>query len=240
MKNTYSAKLKELRVNLNFSQTEVTDKLRSLGIQVTQSSLSRWEVGLNNPSIQQFIGLCGIYGISDVYRTFGFNEALRPECRLNAEGEKKLLEYKQLLIASKLYTDEDVNEARLIPIPKRMLPMYDVGASAGTGQFLDSDSYELVEVPDDVPDSANFGLHVCGDSMEPTLIDGQDIWVHMQPTLENGEVGIFFLDGNAFVKEYMKSEDGVALISHNKAYDPIELTPDSEARIYGRVVFPQC
>ena len=128
---------------------------------------------------------------------------------------------------------------RVVPFRKRTAPMYDIGASAGTGQFLDSDSYEMVEVPDDVPDSATFGIHVCGDSMEPTLEDGQEIWVQMQPTLESGDIGVFYLDGNAFVKEYRRTDKGVFLVSHNEKYEPIPITDYVESRIYGKVVYPR-
>ena len=36
--------------------------------------------------------------------------------------------------------------------------------------------------------------------MEPLYPNGQTIWVHQQETLEDGEIGIFFLDGEAYVK----------------------------------------
>jgi SOS-response transcriptional repressor LexA len=161
------------------------------------------------------------------------------EYAINRQGMEKLAEYKKLLIASGLYAPVKLEE-RVIPFRRRTAPMYDIGASAGTGQFLDSDSYEMVEVPENVPDSATFGLHICGDSMEPTLEDGQAVWVQMQPSLENGEVGIFYLDGNAYVKEYRQTEKGVFLVSHNEKYAPIAIKEYNETRIYGKVVYPRC
>ena len=35
----------------------------------------------------------------------------------------------------------------------------------------------MVEVGREVPDGANFGVRVAGDSMEPQFHDGQVIWV---------------------------------------------------------------
>ena len=83
-----------------------------------------------------------------------------------------------------------------------------------------------------------FPIQVSGNSMEPTLHDGETIWVHMQPTLENGEIGIFLLDGDAYVKEYRCDETGCYLISHNKAYAPKKITEYNETKIYGKVVYP--
>ena len=45
------------------------------------------------------------------------------------------------------------------------LPLYDIKVSAGTGQFLDSDHYEVVELRDPPPRGTSFMVQVAGDSM---------------------------------------------------------------------------
>lgn len=72
-------------------------------------------------------------------------------------------------------------------------------ASAGTGLFLDSDQYEEFEVGDDVPAAADFGIRVSGVSMEPVYVNKQIVWVHQQDQLENGNIGIFYLNGDAYI-----------------------------------------
>ena len=238
MDNKYCDILRTLRKMHGYLQPDIAGKLDELNAPTTKAQVSRWENGINNPSIDQFIGLCRIYGVKDVYSVFGMGDLSDMEYSLNREGVEKLADYKKLLIASGLYAPVKLTD-RVVPFRKRTAPMYDIGASAGTGQFLDSDSYEMVEVPDDVPDSATFGIHVCGDSMEPTLEDGQEIWVQMQPTLESGDIGVFYLDGNAFVKEYRRTDKGVFLVSHNEKYEPIPITDYVESRIYGKVVYPR-
>jgi len=238
MDKKYSDVLRALRKKHGFIQQDIAARLDELGAPTTKAQVSRWETGLNNPTIDQFIGLCRIYGVKDVYGVFGMGDLSDLEYSLNREGVEKLADYKKLLIASGLFSPVKL-EDRVVPFRRRTAPMYDIGASAGTGQFLDSDSYEMVEVPDEVPDSATFGLHVCGDSMEPTLEDGQEIWVQMQPTLESGEIGIFYLDGNAYVKEYRRTGKDVFLISHNDKYPPIAIKEYNESRIYGKVVYPR-
>ena len=229
--------LRELRIKHNYQQQDITKMLNEMGIQTAKQQVSRWERGYNNPNIPQFIGLCRIYGIKDAYKVFLQRDFSDLIYELNKEGADKLAEYKQLLIASGLYAPMSC-KPKIVPFPRRTAPMYDIGASAGTGQFLDSNSYEMVEVPECVPDSATFGLHVCGDSMEPSLFDGEEIWVHQQPTLENGEIGIFLLDGDAYVKEFRITDKGVFLISHNSDYKPKQITEYSETRIYGKVIYP--
>lgn len=239
MKKKYSEMLRVLRKQHGFQQNQIADKLNDMDMPTTTSQVSRWETGINNPNIDQFVGLCHIYGVKDVYRVFAQGNVAEVESSLTREGVEKVEDYRRVLIASGFYSPVKSDE-HIIPFPSRTAAMYDVRPSAGTGQFLDSSSYEMVTVPEYVPDSATFGLHVCGDSMEPTLGDGQEIWVHQQPTLENGDVGIFLLDGNAYVKEYRLDNTGAYLVSHNKAYAPIPITEYSETKIYGKVVYPHC
>lgn len=231
--------LRNLRRSYDYQQQDVADELNAMGIKTAKTQISRWENGHNNPTIEQFVGLCRIYAIKDVYKVFGQQDFSDLVHELNREGTQKLEEFKFLLIASGLYAPIR-DDRRILSLRKRTVPMYDIGASAGTGQFLDSDSYEMIEVPEDVPDSANFALHVCGDSMEPNFQNGEALWVHQQPTLENGDIGIFLLDGDAFVKEYSITDDGMFLISHNPNYAPIQVKSFNELRIYGKVVFPHC
>ena len=76
---------------------------------------------------------------------------------------------------------------------RRKLSLFDLPVSAGSGQFLDSDRFSEIEVGDEVAASADFGVRVAGDSMEPLYLDGQITWIHKQDTLEEREIGIFYL-----------------------------------------------
>ena len=108
--------------------------------------------------------------------------------------------------------------------------------SAGIGQFLDSDRFSEIEVGDEVAASADFGVRVAGDSMEPLYLDGQIIWIHKQDTLEEGEIGIFFLDGEAYVKKYHQTDSDIQLISLNSKYSPINVSSESTLKTFGKVV----
>ena len=68
----------------------------------------------------------------------------------------------------------------------------------------------------------HFALVVKGNSMEPTLQEGDVVIVRQQPTVENGEIAIVLVNGNeATVKEVKEAPAGITLIGHNVAvYTP--------------------
>lgn len=67
-----------------------------------------------------------------------------------------------------------------------------------------------------------FALQVKGDSMLPTLKDGDVVIVKKQPTVDSGDIAIVLVNGNeATVKEVKESPAGITLIGHNVAvYTP--------------------
>ena len=137
------------------------------------------------------------------------------------------MDYAQLLRDSGRYSQEP---------PLRSLPLYSLAVSAGTGQFLDGEDYEMVEVGREVPDGANFGVRVAGDSMEPQFHDGQVIWVRQQRSLMTGEIGIFLYDGNAYLKQLVAHEEALALHSLTPKYPDIVISPELPLRVLGKVM----
>ena len=117
-------------------------------------------------------------------------------------------------------------------IQHRYLKLYDLPASAGTGVYLDSESYEEIMVDDTVPESAEFAVRIRGDSMIPRFIDGQIVFVKSQQWLDIGEIGIFTLESEGYIKKW----GGDSLISLNPKYKPIKLKEWQELTIFGKVV----
>lgn len=119
----------------------------------------------------------------------------------------------------------------------RVLRFYDIPVSAGFGQFLDSDAYQLRPADDWVPRQADFAVRVAGDSMEPRFVDRQWIYVKEQPALEEGELGVFRYDGEAYCKQLGRDEDGTpALLSLNPKYAPLSIVMDEGFAVLGKVV----
>jgi repressor LexA len=117
------------------------------------------------------------------------------------------------------------------------LPLYLLPTSAGPGQFLDSDDYEMHSFPAEaVPSGVHFAVRVSGNSMEPAYRDGDIAFVQQTRELEPGEVGIFLLNGEGFIKELgTRNGSSVCLHSFNPAYKDIPIRVDDDLRLVGRV-----
>ncbi|MCI7741230.1 MAG: XRE family transcriptional regulator [Clostridiales bacterium] len=222
--------LSQRRRELEINQTELAEAMSLRGFPVTNQAVSKWEKGATLPNAKQFLALCEILEIDDVRGEFscGSEGIFAGLCR---EGRRLALDYVQLLRDSGRYANR-----REDPVYLRSLPLYSLAVSAGTGQFLDGEDYEMVEVGVEVPDGANFGVRVAGDSMEPEFHDGQTVWVRQQRSLMTGEIGIFLYDGSAYLKQLVALEHSMALHSLNPAYSDIVISPELPLRVLGKVV----
>ena len=231
---TIGSVLRKYRKAKGMSQLQLGEELRKAGFHAQRSTLSAWEKDVALPNLNTFFMICKIYGITNIYDEFiGTFHPDDPLSCLNEEGRKKVLSYIDDLSASGRYEKEDT---AILP-PSRTIRLFHLPASAGSGEFLDSDDFDTIQVGKEVPDCADFGIRIHGDSMEPRFINGQIVWVEKKEDLANGEIGIFFLDGNAYCKKLSRDRQGdVSLISINPAYDPMPISADSDFRVFGRVV----
>ena len=224
--------LAKKRRELGLNQSQLADKLGTMGMPLSNQAISKWEKGTTLPNAKQFLTLCRALNIDDINGLFlGGGDGVFHG--LNAEGRRKALDYIELLRESGRYSQSgrSVNAGAL-----RSLPLYSLAVSAGTGQFLDGEDYEMIDVGAEVPDGANFGVRVSGDSMEPEFHDGDTVWVRQQRSLMTGEIGIFLYDGNAYLKELVVRGERMALHSLNVKYNDIIISPELPLRVLGKVL----
>lgn len=111
---------------------------------------------------------------------------------------------------------------------------YDHPASAGTGQYLNDVRVERIELPVDV--DADFVIPIKGDSMEPDYHDGDLVFIQTSVDLNDGVIGVFTYNGDAYIKQLVIDEDQAYLHSLNPEYKDMPITPDTDFRIIGEVV----
>lgn len=244
--NVIGRAIAEARARQGLSRDALCRLLSAHGLRIQRTGIYRWEAGDSIPNAYQFLAVCQVLGIRDVF-TRCTTLPPAPDS-LNAEGLQKLADYRADLVASGRYQPRPkAAEIRYIDMPVSTL-----AASAGTGEFLEEGNFEIIRVPaSSVPKAADFGVRVSGDSMEPIYQDGQLVWVEICDRLFPGEVGLFMYDGNGYIKVYgeqspadpdaFTDSTGVlhpqpVLISYNESYPPKPVSPELGFSIAGRIL----
>ena len=185
----------------NLSQTQLSEILIKNGFKASNKAICSWEKDTTEPGASVLLFLCKLLGITDIYTEYYGSNPANPFLGLSEEGKEKALDYIQLLVDSGRFQ----NTATVIPF-RRTLRLFDIPASAGVGNFLDGENFTEVEVGEEVPATADFGIRITGDSMEPRFVNDQIVWVQKTDTLNDGDIGIFFLDGNAYCKKLQDND----------------------------------
>jgi Peptidase S24-like len=165
-------------------------------------------------------------------------------------GSPKLLPERERSVLARYFgVDERVlgapDDARRSGL--RLVPKLAVGASAGAGA-LNSDEALAGKVGFDGKWLRKMGLdparlsliRVNGDSMQPTLNDGDDIMVDTAAAERPPKKGIHVLrlDGTLMVKRLQPEKEGrLSILSDNTNYPPIVDLDAGEVIVIGRVVW---
>ena len=126
------------------------------------------------------------------------------------------------------------DQNKVVNIKDYTYDYYDDAVSAGTGQYIGTSQRETITLP--VEFDADYVVPVYGDSMEPEYHDGDYIFIESTVNLNDGEVGVFELYGDTYVKQLILEDDHAYLHSLNKKYKDMKVDADSDFRVLGRVV----
>lgn len=127
---------------------------------------------------------------------------------------------------------EYIKHLETAEVDMRLINYYYRVASAGTGQIIfDMPPTKRIEIPN-TPKyrKVDYAIGVNGNSMEPLYQDGDILLVEMRDDVEIGEVGIFRVNGESYVKKLGETE----LISLNPASKNIPL--NESAGCMGKVI----
>lgn len=245
---TFGEKIRNARKLLGLTQKQLAEKIGA-----KHNSVSDWENNKNKPDPDTIELLCGVLQLSPNYLLVSSSDDFSPIEKslvlkyrsLDSFGQETVnivLDREAIRVAELKQIESRIIETQGRPAAvidfnrgsdssERIL-QYFHSVSAGTGQVLFDDVYsERIAIPD-IPKYRRvaYAVKVSGHSMEPLYSDGDTLLVEPTCDINVGEIGIFNVGGQAYVKKLGDKE----LISLNADYGNVTLTED--ARCMGRVI----
>ena len=237
LKKYIGNQIKTFRKSAGFTQDELAKRLNT-----TKQTISRYEKGDRKANQDMLFELCDIFGVSIDDFFPSQNETLQSPTtspiqtiydQLHQPRQAKVLTYAERQL--KEQNDEETKENEVSEvIQPYSYDYYDHPASAGTGQYLNDVRVERIELPVDI--DADFVIPIKGDSMEPEYHDGDLIFIQTSVDLNNGVIGVFNYNGDAYIKQLVIDKEQAYLHSLNPAYKDMPITPETDFRIIGEVV----
>ena len=212
-------KIAKLKFNDNLS-------LFARAVGVVQPSLARWVKGEADPTRTNLVKIAEASGVSLDWLALGVGnmDGVEPQAKKSEVN----------LIASNDETFSVIEDCREVRI------------SAGGGGFNDEyKPYQTTKVEKAWLDSRRLKAEDCamflvsGDSMYPTLKDGEEIIVdRSKKELKDGKIFVLNNEGAMLVKKVQITYNGITLITQNTEYAPIELNAEQANNliVIGQVV----
>lgn len=233
-------RIKQRRKSMKMSADQLAER-----VGVSRSTIFRYEKG----DIEK-VGPDVLKGIAKALNTtpsflMGWDEIQESKSKdleiiyiyneLKTPRQKKVLNYADNQLKEQKLEEKNQNTVNEPQVTYYIYDYYDQPASAGTGQYLNDVQVEQIELPIDV--DADFVVPIYGDSMEPEYHSGDYVFVKLSVDLSSGDVGVFELYGDTYIKELIIDDSKAYLHSFNtEKYKDIPIDADSDFRIIGEVV----
>ena len=191
---------------------------------ITKSAVGNYETGVSAPKEEVLLRLFDALQVDPnyLYRdSFRFSDTTV----LSEEEQRLVSQYRNLsltgrqtvrMLMTALGAYQKELEGQLPANEPRVIPLYCSPAAAGFAAPVFGEDYEPLTVTGEVPMGAELAVRIQGDSMAPYIADGSVVYVNHDP-LQNGDVGIFCVDGDMLCKQYYRDPLGmVYLFSLNR------------------------
>ena len=152
-------------------------------------------------------------------------------------------------------TEREASRQNVVPFPKTKvkrrkddfdeLTVFEEDTAAGLGNYLsDAPVTHIEQYPAGmIPAGTNYGVPISGNSMMPKFKNGSTAFVQATPVINDGEIGVFSLNGSSYIKQLVvdREHGTVRLHSLNPNYDDIEVHEGDYLYTFGRVLgsYPQ-
>ena len=130
--------------------------------------------------------------------------------------------------------DTDYNKDNNIILLNKVKRIPILGSTACGEPILAEENFEGYFAVDSLI-KADFALYAKGDSMvDAGIYNGDLCFIKQQPTVENGEIAVVYMEGESTLKRIYKEEGAIILKAENKNYSPKIVKGD--VKILGKLV----
>lgn len=238
----FPERLKTLRTEKGITLEELARKIGT-----TKTTLSRYENGERSPKLQ-LVGLLANYfqvdmswlsGQStyrnslDILSTYNQLEKPRQE-KVYRFAEHQLEEQEKQKQNST--TDNNVLEFEEYRNKKIISGRLSAAGTPLNGDLQDSEASVMIVDQREVPKSADEIVTIAGDSMEPLLHEGEQVFIQWTPVINQGEIALVsIVDEGVTCKKVYWDDKEFTLHSINEDYEDMTY-PLSDVRIIGKVL----
>ncbi|MDT1995655.1 DNA-binding protein [Carnobacterium divergens] len=232
--------LKEKRLEKNMTLEDVGNL-----VGVGKSTVRKWENGMiENMGRDKIVAISKALGISPL-DILGMSENDLPQSTIEAiyNQLEKPRQVKVYNFAERQLQEQD-NAPKVVQLPiiedDKEIEILSGHESAAGFAILgdDSNMTSTVMKASKVPNGADEVVEIKGNSMEPLIMNGEQVFIRHQPSVENGEIAIVAIidDGITCKKVYYDDAEGtVTLESVNDDYEDM-VFPVEDIRIIGKVL----
>lgn len=223
-------------IELKFGSVNAFSKEIDLAYTTVRSILER---GVMNSKVENVLKICKGLGIKPESlmecETSNITDLLTITIQLEAARQSNVLSYAnhQLMLQN-----ETQNKVISLSTYKNDTK-YEVNvhgyASAGTGETLADEVLFTKEIKGYIPPH-DIALQVNGDSMEPMFEDKEIIFVEKTQDINSGQIGIFIIDGESYVKKVFIEEKRIRLVSLNSKYEDLYFYNNESIELIGKVI----
>ena len=201
---------------------------RKLGL--PKSSISRYFNKSRQLPINKINLFADTLGVSSEYLLgikISNNDLLDIYNKLDSKRQTKVYDY----ASRQLEEQNGIQEEKVVYLVRGRQ------SAAGSMIHVDDVDAEMGVLPSSiVPNGANELVQIIGDSMEPIIKKGSEVYLRYQPTVEDGEVAIVRIEDEGVTCKYLfRDGENIVLKSENSKYDDIVVDAE-KVSVIGKVL----
>ena len=206
-------------------------------LNLPKSSISRYFNKSRQLPINKINLFSDVLGVSPEYllgiqtiasdRSKTQNELLNVYNKLESKRQSKVYDY----ASHQLDEQNGIQEDKVVYLVRGRQ------SAAGSMIHVDDVDAEMGVLPSSiVPNGANELVQITGDSMEPLIKKGSEVYLRYQPTVEDGEIAIVRVEDEGVTCKYLfRDGENIILKSENPKYDDI-VVDANKVSVIGKVL----